>query len=360
MGSGKSYEVVSSVIIPAVAAGRRVVTNVDGIDGDAICAYVCEKQGIPLDKLGEVIHCSKDDVPKDDFFPYGENVDTFVKPGDLVCIDEAWRFWGTGSKVLKTHAIFFREHRHYVQPDTKVSCDLVLMVQDISDLHRTLKVVVELSFRTTKLKSLGLHKSYRVEMWEGWKQQRGNRQGLQQKRYDSEIFPLYSSYSGGTGKETVVDGRQNMLARKSLLLFVPAVLGVIGFGAYYIFNFFHKGAASPPKGHASVVGSAQAGVPPANPPPAVPVGPHYSTAWRIVGSVVHDGARYVALKGEAGLPLRFVPAAEFRLQDGRPVSGMIDGAEVTPFSGQNNTGLGGIGQGASVNAADTLMRGGAR
>ncbi|WP_218060954.1 zonular occludens toxin domain-containing protein, partial [Bacillus cereus] len=42
--------------------------------------------------------------------------------------------------------IFFREHRHYAHAETGVTCDLVLMVQDISDLHRILKTVVELSF----------------------------------------------------------------------------------------------------------------------------------------------------------------------------------------------------------------------
>ncbi|APC14207.1 hypothetical protein BLL42_00010 [Pseudomonas frederiksbergensis] len=55
MGSGKSFECVVSVIVPAVAKGRRVVTNVDGIDSDAIRAYINEKQGIALEKLGEVV-----------------------------------------------------------------------------------------------------------------------------------------------------------------------------------------------------------------------------------------------------------------------------------------------------------------
>ena len=31
-GSGKSYEVVKSVILPAIATGRRVVSNVYGLD----------------------------------------------------------------------------------------------------------------------------------------------------------------------------------------------------------------------------------------------------------------------------------------------------------------------------------------
>ena len=57
MGSGKSYECVSSVIVPAIKNGRRVVTNVDGIDSDAIRAYCQEKWNVAPDKLGEVVHC---------------------------------------------------------------------------------------------------------------------------------------------------------------------------------------------------------------------------------------------------------------------------------------------------------------
>ena len=158
MGSGKSYECVSSVIIPAIKAGRRVVTNVDGIDSDSIRAYCHEEYQIELDKLGEVVHCKNEDVHKSDFLPHGVEVDTFCKAGDLICIDEAWRFWGGDCKLLQEHKVFFREHRHYVHETTKVSCDLVLMVQDIGDLHRILKVVVEVSFRTTKLKE-GLNNS---------------------------------------------------------------------------------------------------------------------------------------------------------------------------------------------------------
>ena len=211
MGSGKSYECVISVIIPAIRKGRRVVTNVDGIDSEAVRAFCLENFDCTLDKLGTVVHCKNDDVHKPDFLPHGLQVDTFVKSGDMVCIDEAWRFWGTDCKIHKEHAIFFREHRHYVDETTKVSCDLVLMVQDISDLHRTLKVVVELSFRTTKIKSLGLNKIYRVEMWEGHKQTARARIAVGNKKYDKAIFPLYSSYVGGKGKEVQFDDRQNVL-----------------------------------------------------------------------------------------------------------------------------------------------------
>ncbi|MBD1228961.1 zonular occludens toxin domain-containing protein [Xenorhabdus griffiniae] len=38
-GSGKSHECVKSVILPAYMKGRRIVTNIDGINPDAIREY---------------------------------------------------------------------------------------------------------------------------------------------------------------------------------------------------------------------------------------------------------------------------------------------------------------------------------
>lgn len=363
MGSGKTYEVVSSVIVAAVCAGRRVVTNIDGIDNDAIKAYCCEKKGVPLEKCGEVWKVSDDAVKSRNFFPFEKKVitdsngefvtlytdnGTFVQCGDLVCIDEAWKFWGTGTKVLPEHAVFFREHRHFVHRDTNVSCDLVLMVQDIGDLVRTLKVVVEMTFRTEKCKSLGLNKRYSVRQWEGWKAKKGP---VVNKTYDPEIFPLYSSYSGGVGKEIVVDGRQNILKRPFFLLSFVVSLVAIGYSIYFLLGFFHPKKAAPVAASASVAVApvaAGAAAPSVSPAGGVPPGGfakaagsgggagasggRYSTEWRIVGVVRRDGKVFVAVKS-ADMPLRLEPAGGFLFVDGRPVSGEIDGQRVTGFSG---------------------------
>lgn len=40
----KVLKLSSLVIVPAILQGRRVVTNIDGIDSDAIRAYLHEKQ----------------------------------------------------------------------------------------------------------------------------------------------------------------------------------------------------------------------------------------------------------------------------------------------------------------------------
>lgn len=333
MGSGKSYECVSSVIIPAAKEGRRVVTNVDGIDSDAIRAYCQEKWNIEPDKLGHVVHCTNDDVLKADFLPHGENVDTFCQPGDIICIDEAWRFWGTDCKLLAEHKVFFREHRHFVHPDTKVCCDLVLMVQDISDLHRTLKVVVELTFKTTKIKTLGWNKTYRVEMWEGYKLTAKGRVAVQNKRYDAAIFPLYSSYTGGAGKELQVDSRQNVLRNPKLWILAVGVIAMFAFGITTIVGFFNGDRkASQASTNSGKTVSAQPGkTDSAQSSPARIATPSLSESWRLVGTLRAGSTAFVVVEGKDGR-MRLEHPSAFQ-NTGAVMVGEVDGQRVTTWSG---------------------------
>lgn len=344
MGSGKSYESVVSVIIPAIAAGRTVVTNVDGVDGDAIRAYCSEKMGIDPTKLGAVVHCKNEDVAKADFLPHGTAVDTFCKSGDMVVIDEAWRFWGTDCKLLPEHKIFFREHRHYVNTETKVSCDLVLMVQDISDLNRILKVVVELSFRTTKIKSLGLNKVYRVEMWEGYKQNPRLRVSVQNKKYSKDIFPLYSSYSGGQGREVQVDSRQNILNNKTLWLLggLVAVLGAVS--VYLVGQFFnpdshvHAKAAQDKKSatdaqavHMASASSSGAAIAPGG---STTTAPTFSDRWRFAGQYTTKEGQLRAVVADGQGRIRIESPSVFTGKDYTAL-GLVDGQRVTVWTGQD-------------------------
>ncbi|WP_245964985.1 zonular occludens toxin domain-containing protein [Trinickia dinghuensis] len=341
MGSGKSYEVVSGPLLDAVAAGRRVVTNVDGVNEDLIHAYVHEKRNVPLARLGRIVHVRTDDLKQDGFFPVevegagGATVTPgFVLPGDLLVIDEAWKLWATDQKISKEHMAFFRMHRHFVHEETGVACDVVLMIQTIADLHRSIKAVVELSFRMVKLKSLGLAKTYRVEMYETWKQTAGNRTGTFVRKYKAEIFPLYKSYAGASGKESAVDARQNVLARKSLWFLVGAVLLLGAVGLWFAVRFFHSRTAAAARevaahnGHASAAGAVPAS--------AVSTGgdkaPQTSSTWRVAGAYSVDGRSYVLLANGDGR-LRAESPSEF-MGNGLERVGMIEGDRVAEWSGQ--------------------------
>lgn len=335
MGSGKSYECVTSVIIPAVKDGRRVVANIDGIDNDAIRAYCHDKFDIAMDKLGEVVRCTNDDVLKANFLPYAQDADTFCKPGDIICIDEAWRFWGTDCKLLAEHKVFFREHRHFVHPDTKVCCDLVLMVQDISDLHRTLKVVVEITFRTTKLKSIGLNKAYRVEMWEGYKLTKRGRAAVQNKRYDLSLVSLYSSYVGGAGKELQVDKRQNLLRNPKLGLLVVFLISLLVLCLFLVQDFFSGSKykdKKPTDAHAAPATATAPMTPGRAPVPmAQAANGGVSATWRLLGTLQAQGKQFVVIEGQGGR-MRLEHPSAF-MNAGAAMVGEVDGQRVMTWSG---------------------------
>ena len=241
MGSGKSYEVVINVILPAIKKGRRVVTNIDGIDEEKIHAHIeKEDKDVDASNLGKVVHVTDQRIEEPNFFPTNEvDSNSVVKGGDLIVIDEAWRFWSAGKKLSDEHMSFFRMHRHYVHPETKISCDLALIFQSITDISRSLRSVVELHFNMRKLKTLGLSRSYVVSWYEGGKQTKAAFVDRRIQKYDKKIFPLYQSYAGGAGNESAIDSRQNLLLSKKTFFFVILFFCLIGFGGYFSYSFFH-------------------------------------------------------------------------------------------------------------------------
>ncbi|VVE52972.1 Zonular occludens toxin [Pandoraea aquatica] len=332
MGSGKSYEVVSSVIVPAVLAGRRVVTNIDGIDADAIRAYCLDVKKADPESLGPVIPISNSDVLKADFFPdeTRPDVESLVKAGDLVAIDEAWEFWSVSHKISPEHMRFFRLHRHYAHPETGQTCDVALMIQSITDLHRQLRSVIEVTFVTKKLKELGLGNRYRLEMFGGSRLTKAARLGSSTMTYDKAVFPLYQSYAGGKGKERAIDARQNMLRNPKLWMTAAFFLCCwIGIGVF-LWRFFHPKTEEPPTSAASpdATPSAPAGMPLEYTPRL----PSFSERWRVAGQYSVAGRRYVVLSDNTGR-LRVESPLVFR-NSGVAVMGEVDGQVVTTWSGQ--------------------------
>ncbi|VWD47011.1 Zonular occludens toxin [Burkholderia aenigmatica] len=346
MGSGKSYEVVQGPLLDAIASGRRVVTNVDGINEGLIHDYLVEKKRGERSRFGAVVHVRTDDMTKPAFFPVEhESADGatvtpgFVQPGDLLVVDEAWKLWASDKKMSDEHMAFFRMHRHFTHPQTGVACDVVLMIQGIGDLHRKLKEVVELSFRMHKLKSLGLSSGYRVEQYEGWKQNAKTRVGTYVRKYSKEVFPLYKSYAGVGGNEVVVDKRQNVLRNKRLWLIVAVMVVMPVVSVRFLWSFFHRAshgataapplAASSPSvggGSGSAVGGFKAS---------------FSENWRIVGSYSGSGRAWVVVTDSAGR-LRMESPSMFQ-NTGVVRVGTIDGEQVSTFSGAKPAAGGGGG-----------------
>lgn len=338
MGSGKSYEVVENVILPALLIGRRVVTNVANLQVDAITAHLVAHHSADASKVGQIVQVQNEDVAKPYFFPkevvVGAPVDstpTVVRGGDLVVIDECWRWWATGMKITPEHMAFFRMHRHFIDPVTSVSCDIVLVVQDIGDLDRKLKAVVENTYLMTKLKALGLTKRYRVDIYTRVRMRTPYRS--LQRKYDKDIFELYRSYSQGggqAGNEVAIDGRANIFKGLLFTVVLPLGLVVLVVAVWFVWRFFHP---APPV--SKVAASAPAAVVPSGPgaAPRVPGAASVSgeSEWRVVGHYAFAGNHHVIIS-RGRLTRTLINPRGFYF-DALRGYGTLDGLQLTNYSG---------------------------
>lgn len=248
MGSGKTYEVVCSVILPALGRGRRVVSNIAGLDYEAMVNVLAE-QGIPSEHVGELVHVSHEKVLEPSFWRTdkddAEGVDSFIKGGDLVALDEIWRFWeGFADRKMPDRVMnFYRMHRHFLHADTGVACDVALITQDVLDISRKVRSVIEETYYMEKLTAIGSTRRYRVDIHQGGKTSRRPLRQIQ-RTYEAKFFPLYSSHSqkkegGADAVEENIDGRGNIL--KGVIFKVVLPVGALVFlGAFYfLYSFFN-------------------------------------------------------------------------------------------------------------------------
>lgn len=323
-GSGKTYEVVTEVVLPALREGRRVVSNIRGLHYDEMKAYLMVDCNVPEAQIGELRLVDVEDPGKADFFYTESNPDAVVRPGDLVVLDECWRWFAKGMPINKAMFEFFRMHRQYV--DAKgVSCDVVLISQSIQDIDRKVLVVIEKHFRMEKYKAFGSKKRYSVEMFNGYKVSGNARVRLLVRKYNSRFFPFYSSYAGKGGDEREVDKRFNIWRSPFFMVGVPCAVVVIFLGLWGVWRFL---AAKTPK-PAPVITQDKAGT--LAPSPVQSLAAPALSDWRVVGAV-SGGSRLLFVVEQDG-KYRFVfDAPDYRI-DGLDVKVNIDGKAATGFSG---------------------------
>ncbi|HDL7430034.1 TPA: hypothetical protein PXN84_004316 [Yersinia enterocolitica] len=339
MGSGKSYEVVSSVIVPAYSRGRRVVTNITGINEDLIKQYCLDN--FNEQELGEIVFVNSKEVLNDNFFPYYSDdesekdklaaIETVCRYGDLICLDELWSIWPSENKIPEQHKRFISMHRHMSNVETGVSCDLVIINQSNAELPRYVRDRVQTTFKMTKLTSLGFNKNYRVDVFTGAKTFKSNKIQHFIRRYDKKIFPLYKSYESANGKEVIIDKRQSLFSSKLLwvkLGFFIALLIICIFLFINAWQGFNSGGITRPEDE------------PSHNERTVPINekeiPHEqkilsSKTWKIAGVLRSDYVSQVIIVDTVGR-YRFIPSNRFE-NSGLSLSGIVDNEVITYYSG---------------------------
>lgn len=343
MGSGKSYEAVSEKLVPALRDSdtRRVVCNIEGLNVQAIADYINK----PVEDVdARLVRVDYERVTKPGFWydPEGTPavLDSVVQPGDLVILDEVWRYFNRGVKLPEDAMRFFRMHRHYAHADSGDTCDVVLINQALRGIHQDIRDVVEVQFACRKLKALGRPQNYQVFVHEG-----GERKSSHSflRKYRKEIFPLYSSYAHANAKESV-DGRQNLLNKPFFKYVLPVcALAIVG-GLYSTFTHFSnlgKSPSSSPEASAPAAAgpvaapAKSASVPAAPGSPAPAPAPIPKNEWRLVSIYKYGAANVALVVNEAGI-YRAAPVVELRGSTGADIAVKLNPTAdgfITPFTG---------------------------
>jgi zona occludens toxin len=352
-GSGKTYGVMEHVILPAIAKGRFVITNIDGLNDELIYEYVSKEfyKG-KIFCIGHIRHCDRSAPEEEKFFPGDAQLDKpcsvpaldckHVVGGDLVVIDEATRYWSTAEKVKKGHAFFFREHRHFAN-DLGDTCDLVVIDPDLTMLARALKGKVELASITHKPKEVGLNR-YVVKLYKGVKLTGKPTATLGPYKFQKEIYSLYKSYAHENAKEQSIDKRQNIFSNPRVWLMMGAIVALLCFSIYGLYWYYQRQLTkfSPKKDDEKslVPGSGSVSGVPVPVPGSAAVGGgtspvvasqntgSVSDSLRIAGEVVLHGERWVMVQDDTGVRLENPQAFSGR---GVLMVGTVAGRRVNAF-----------------------------
>lgn len=313
MGSGKSYEVVVEVILSALAQGRRVISNIAGLNYDVMTQILVE-DGIPRELIGELVCVSHEQVLQPIFWRTDTDDQTgrkpFISKGDVVCLDENWRFWNgfaprddDGNKLPMEVKNFFRMHRQFPDPVTGFTCEIALISQDPADFSRFVRGVVEQIFYMEKLTAIGSETRYRVDIYQ--RKMRGKPMRQLQREYQPRYFPCYKSHSqaeegAAKPKESSADKRGNILNGAIFKIGLPIAGVIMVFSLWGIYRFFNPVPKDEP------ITSAAAAPLPGQPgqlaPAMVPIKPKpdIDELWRVVG-YWHNGSQLIVmLEGSSG------------------------------------------------------------
>jgi zona occludens toxin len=224
-GSGKSYNVVANVIIPAIKQNREVWTNIP-VFNDKLQA----------DFGGTVTFFDLDDVQA--------NLNWFdeLPNGIVLIIDEVWKIWKggeTSKDANEKHLTYLREHRHLVN-EKQESTQIVLATQDLSDVAAYVRRLITTTYRHKKLDDLGMSNKFRIDIFQGAacgqnpEKEKPPINQINGNTYDPKIYQYYKSHTKTESSEigayeNRMDERNNVFKNPRMyarLAFCAVLIGV--------------------------------------------------------------------------------------------------------------------------------------
>lgn len=186
--SGKSYESVVYHIIPAIKAGRKVITNVTLNIDWFVKLFGPEVKSLIQVVDGKLNEFGKLDRPFSKFEHYRDEWRDEQNRGPLYVIDEAHMVLpnrNLDSAILE----FYSLHGHY-------GLDIILLTQDLRKIHRDIKAMIEMTYYCAKNTAFGSDKTYTKKVRIGATTEVVNEE---QRKYKSVYFPAYQSHTQSKG-----------------------------------------------------------------------------------------------------------------------------------------------------------------
>jgi len=225
-GTGKSLTGLKQFILPALKKGRKVYTNIEGLDLLRVSLYL-DMEFNDVEKLL---------VYNDKFTT--KMLLTHVDPNSLIVIDEAQVYWNNrdyASEENKSLLPFLQKHRHY-------GLDIVFLTQNIDQLDVGIRRLCQVHYRLVRLSNVGLSKVIKVNVYpDAMGSEKFKPMSVLAWTIDKDIFPLYSSYAGSEVSESK-GSLGNVIFRSPKMLFV---LGVFVVCSFLTWKNFRPGAKSP-------------------------------------------------------------------------------------------------------------------
>lgn len=285
-GSGKSYDAVQSQILPALKAGRRVVTNIP-LHVDRI------KEAFP-GIAGEVV-----EFPTEEVASKPERIEEFCTAGSVVVLDEVYKLFPLGQTAKQVPPVYrsiLAEHRHRVD-EKGDAMQIVLVCQDLAQIGPFARQLVEQTFIHTKLSAVGLSKAYRVDVYQGSVVNARASKGARVREipgiYSKDVFQFYKSHTmsefGREGaNEASVDRRGVVWKRPIFWLLPVAFVLVLAFGVPTLMSFFRKDRKEAAPASGGSARTAPQAVPVKVSPSPATLPAHRAPRWRITGRIVFE------------------------------------------------------------------------
>lgn len=253
-GSGKSHTVVQHVVLPALKESRCVVTNIpmkrEAIEADYPGADLRVFDVQKFEAMARHVVTAKNETArKDAEAKLQKELDGDLPEGCVWVLDEVWRLWPAGQKTDKVPEPFkamLAEHRHRVADGRAMQ--IALVTQDLAQIGKFARDLVETTYRTEKLGALGLTKRFRVDVYRGGVAGARPPASLMIRqtfgRYSTDVWKYYESHTkrqgeGSGADESKVDKRGLAWKRPLLWLGLPLAVVALVYGVYGTWRFFN-------------------------------------------------------------------------------------------------------------------------